>query len=70
MIDLYYWTTPNGHKAAIFCEEANIPYRINPVNITKGDQMKEEFFKISPNNKIPAIIDHDVKGGGSISLFE
>lgn len=66
MIDLYYWTTPNGHKIAIFLEEANVPYKIIPVNIAKGEQMKADFLKISPNNKIPAIYDHEAK----LSLFE
>ncbi len=71
MIDLYYWTTPNGHKITLFLEEAGVPYRIHPVNIGKGDQFKPEFLAISPNNRIPAIIDQDPKGGGApISVFE
>jgi GST-like protein len=59
MIELHYWTTPNGHKITIFLEEAGLPYRIVPVNIGAGDQFKPEFLRISPNNRIPAIIDHD-----------
>lgn len=58
MIDLYYWPTPNGHKITIFLEEAGLPYKIIPVNITKGEQFTPEFLKISPNNKMPAIVDH------------
>ena len=57
MIDLYYWTTPNGHKITIFLEETGLPYTIKPVDIGKGDQFKREFLKISPNNRIPAIVD-------------
>src|SRR6202049_4733135 len=59
MIDLYYWTTPNGHKMTMFLEETGMPYTIHPVNIGKGDQFKPEFLKISPNNRMPAIVDHD-----------
>jgi GSH-dependent disulfide-bond oxidoreductase len=71
MIDLYYWTTPNGHKITIFLEEAGLAYRIVPVNISKGEQFRPEFLAISPNNRIPAIIDHEPKdGGGPISVFE
>ena len=71
MIDLYYWTTPNGHKITIFLEEAAITYRIVPVNISKGEQFKPEFLAISPNNRMPAIVDHDPKDGGKpISVFE
>ena len=71
MIDLYYWTTPNGHKITLFLEEAGLPYRIIPVNIATGEQFRPEFLKIAPNNRIPAIVDHDPKGGGApISLFE
>jgi GST-like protein len=71
MIDLYYWTTPNGHKIMIFLEEAGLPYRIVPVNIGKGDQFKPEFLAISPNNRIPAIVDHEpADGGAPISVFE
>ena len=71
MIDLYYWTTPNGHKVTLFLEEAGLDYRIKPVNISKGEQFDTAFLKISPNNKIPAIVDHDpVDGGKPISVFE
>jgi GST-like protein len=71
MIDLHYWTTPNGHKVTIFLEETGIPYRIVPVNIGKGEQFTPEFLAIAPNNRIPAIVDHEPIGGGKpISLFE
>jgi GSH-dependent disulfide-bond oxidoreductase len=71
MIDLYYWTTPNGHKITIFLEEAGLPYRIVPVNISKGEQFRPEFLAISPNNRMPAIVDHDPRDGGApISVFE
>jgi len=71
MIDLYYWTTPNGHKITIFLEEADVPYTIKPVNISKGEQFQPSFLEISPNNRIPAIVDHDPGGGNPpISVFE
>src|SRR5947209_7250246 len=71
MIDLHYWTTPNGHKITIFLEETSLPYRIIPVNIGKGDQFKPEFLAISPNNRIPAIVDNEPKDGSApISVFE
>jgi len=71
VIDLYYWTTPNGHKATIFLEEAGLPYRIHPINIGKDEQFQPQFLKISPNNKIPAIVDDEPVGGGEpISIFE
>src|SRR5438094_2056521 len=71
MIDLYYWTTPNGHKITMFLEEAGLEYTIKPVNIGKGDQFDTAFLKISPNNKIPAIVDHKPDGGGKpIGVFE
>lgn len=71
MIDLHYWTTPNGHKITMFLEEAALPYRIVPVNISAGDQFKPEFLKIAPNNRIPAIIDHaPVDGGAPVTMFE
>ncbi len=71
MIDLHYWTTPNGHKITIFLEEAGLPYKIFPVNIGKGEQFKREFLAISPNNRIPAIVDHDPPAGGApITIFE
>jgi len=62
MIDLYYWPTPNGHKITIFLEEAGLEYKIVPVNIRKGEQFAPEFLKFSPNNRMPAIIDHDGPG--------
>ena len=71
MIDLYYWTTPNGHKITLFLEETGLPYKIHPVNIGRGDQFKPEFLAIAPNNRIPAIVDQAPAGGGApISLFE
>ena len=71
MIDLYYWTTPNGHKITMFLEEAQLPYAIKPVNISAGDQFKPEFLAISPNNRIPAIVDSAPKDGGApVSVFE
>jgi GST-like protein len=71
MIDLYYWTTPNGHKITMFLEEAKLPYRLHGINISKGEQFAPEFLRISPNNKIPAIVDHEpADGGKSISVFE
>jgi glutathione S-transferase len=71
MIDLYYWTTPNGHKITIFLEETALPYRIVPVNIGKGEQFKPDFLAISPNNRMPAIVDHNPKDGRDpISVFE
>jgi len=71
MIDLYYWGTPNGHKITLFLEEAGLEYRIHPVNIGKGDQFKPEFLHISPNNRIPAIVDQKpLAGGEPLSVFE
>ena len=71
MIDLYYWTTPNGHKLTIFLEETGLPYKLHPVNISRGDQFKPDFLAISPNNRIPAIIDQAPKDGGApVSIFE
>ncbi|STX28736.1 S-transferase [Legionella beliardensis] len=71
MIDLYYWPTPNGHKITIFLEECGIPYEIKPIDITKGDQFSEHFLSISPNNRMPAIVDHDViKDGKPLAIFE
>ncbi|MUL36102.1 glutathione binding-like protein [Gloeocapsopsis dulcis] len=71
MIELYYWTTPNGHKITMFLEEVEIPYTIIPVNIGTGDQFKPDFLKIAPNNRIPAIVDRaPVDGGEPISMFE
>jgi GSH-dependent disulfide-bond oxidoreductase len=71
MIDLYYWTTPNGHKITIFLEETGLRYNIKPIDIGKGDQFKPDFLRISPNNRIPAIVDHEPgDGGGPLSIFE
>lgn len=71
MIDLYFAATPNGLKAKLFLEEAQLPYRAIPVSLSKGEQFKPEFLAISPNNKIPAIIDHEPIGGGEpVQLFE
>ena len=70
MIDLYYWPTPNGYKITIMLEECGLPYNIIPINISKGDQFKSDFLKISPNNRMPAIVDHDGPGGKAISIFE
>src|SRR6266571_7265022 len=70
MIDFYYWPTPNGWKISIMLEECGLPYRVIPVNISKGDQFKPEFLAISPNNKIPAIVDPEGPDGQPISVFE
>ena len=70
MIDLYYWPTPNGHKITIFLEETGLDYKIVPVNIGKGEQFTPEFLKISPNNRMPAIVDHKGPGGKPLALFE
>jgi len=70
MIDLYYWPTPNGHKITIFLEETGLEYRVVPINIRKGEQFAPEFLKISPNNRMPAIVDSDGPGGKPYSLFE
>ena len=71
MIDAYYWPTPNGWKLSIALEEMELDYRVVPVNIGRGDQFKEDYLKISPNNRMPAIVDHDPSGGGDpISVFE
>jgi GST-like protein len=71
MIDLYYWTTPNGHKITMFLEEAGLPYRIVPVNISRGEQFKPDFLRISPNNRMPAIVDHaPADGGEPLAVFE
>ena len=71
MIDLHYWTTPNGHKITMFLEEAGLPYTIRPVNISKGDQFKPGFLAIAPNNRIPAIVDHaPADKGAPLSVFE
>ena len=71
MIDLYYWPAPNGHKISMMLEECDLDYTIHTVNITAGDQFRPDFLKLSPNNRIPAIVDHDPVGGGPpIKLFE
>jgi GSH-dependent disulfide-bond oxidoreductase len=71
MIDLYYWPTPNGKKVTILFEECGLDYRIVPVNIGRGDQFKDDFLGISPNNRMPAIVDHAPAGGGApIAIFE
>ena len=72
MIDLYYWPTPNGHKITLFLEETGLPYTIKPVNIGAGEQFQPDFLKIAPNNRMPAIVDHEPAGGGRtpISVFE
>lgn len=71
MIDLYFWATPNGLKLKLFLEEAELAHRVIPVNIGRGEQFKSEFLAVSPNNKIPALVDHAPPGGGApLSLFE
>ena len=74
MIDLYYWTTPNGHKITMFLEEAKLKYRVIPVNIGKGEQFDPAFLKIAPNNRIPAMVDHKpmqpMPDGEPLALFE
>mgnify|MGYP001183068143 CR=1 FL=1 len=70
MIDLHYWPTPNGHKVTIFLEEAGLDYRVIPVDIGKGQQFEPDFLKISPNNKMPAIVDPDGPDGQPIAVFE
>jgi GSH-dependent disulfide-bond oxidoreductase len=69
-IDLYYWPTPNGKKVTIFLEEVGLPYNLMPVDITAGEQFDEEFLRISPNNKMPAIVDSEGPNGEPISIFE
>jgi GSH-dependent disulfide-bond oxidoreductase len=69
MIDFYYWPTPNGWKVAIMLEECGLAYRVIPVNIGRGDQFKPEFLAISPNNRMPAIVDHD-DAAGPVPVFE
>lgn len=71
MIDLHYWTTPNGHKISIFLEESGLEYNVHPVNIGEGQQFEPAFLKIAPNNRIPAIVDNNPSDGGEpISVFE
>ena len=69
MIDLYTWTTPNGRKASIMLEEIGLPYTVKPINIGQDEQFSEHFLKVAPNNKIPAIVDHDAPGG-PLAVFE
>jgi GST-like protein len=71
VIELYYWPTPNGHKVTMLLEEVGVPYDIKPVDISAGDQFKPDFLKISPNNRMPAIVDHvPADGGAPITVFE
>ena len=71
MIDLHYWPTPNGWKLSIMLEECGLPYRMVPVNIGKGEQFSPEFLAISPNNRMPAVMDHSPAGGGApVAVFE
>ena len=70
MIDVYYWPTPNGHKITIFLEETGTPYKVVPINIRKGEQFEPGFLKISPNNRMPAMVDSDGPGGAPIAIFE
>src|SRR2546427_6107319 len=71
MIDLYYWPTPNGWKISIMLEECSLPYTVKPVNIGRGEQFSPAFLKLSPNNRMPAIVDHDPPGGGDpLAIFE
>ena len=71
MIDLHYWTTPNGHKVAIFLEESGLPYNLHTVNIMKNEQFNPDFLKIAPNNRIPAIVDNEPEDNkGPLTLFE
>ena len=69
-ITLYYWSTPNGHKISIMLEELGVPYEMRPININKGEQFAPDFLKVSPNNRIPAIVDPDGPGGRPVSVFE
>jgi len=69
-IDVYFFPTPNGHKATMMLEELGVPYTVYPINIGKGDQFQPEFLAVSPNNKIPAIVDPEGPGGQPISIFE
>ena len=70
MIDLYTWPTPNGHKIHIMLEEVGLPYNVVPIDISAGDQFKPEFLAISPNNKMPAMVDRDGPDGRPIAVFE
>ncbi|MFL5332838.1 MAG: glutathione S-transferase N-terminal domain-containing protein, partial [Geminicoccaceae bacterium] len=71
MIDLHYWPTPNGHKITLFLEETGLPYRIVPVDIGRGEQFRPDFLAIAPNNRMPAIVDHEpADEGAAVSVFE
>ena len=71
MIDLHYWPTPNGRKVSIMLEECGLPYALKPVNIGRGGQFSPEFLALTPNKRMPAIVDHDPPGGGApLALFE
>lgn len=71
MLELYYWTTPNGHKITMFLEESGLDYVMKPIDISKGEQFTSEFLSIAPNNRIPALVDHAPSGGGKkINIFE
>ena len=71
MLDVYYWTTPNGHKLTMYLEETGLPYTLKPVNISRGEQFAPEFLRISPNNRIPAIVDRaPTIPGGPVAMFE
>jgi GST-like protein len=70
LIDLYTWSTPNGRKVSIMLEEVGLPYRVHPIDIGRGDQFSPQFLAISPNNRIPAIVDHDGPEGRPFQLFE
>lgn len=71
MIDLYFWPTPNGHKVTILLEETGLPYRVQPLNIGRGDQFADGYLAINPNNRMPALVDHEPAGGGApLSVFE
>jgi GSH-dependent disulfide-bond oxidoreductase len=69
-IELHAWNTPNGRKISVALEEMGLPYTVHPINISKGEQFAPEFLKISPNNRIPAIVDPEGPGGQRISVFE
>ena len=70
MIDFHFWTTPNGYKVMLFLEDSGLDYTIVPVDISKGEQFRPEFLAISPNNRIPAIVDRAPGGGGPLAVFE
>ena len=71
MIEVFYWPTPNGHKVTIFLEETGMTYKVSPINIGKGEQFQPDFLKIAPNNRMPAILDHQpADGGAPLPVFE